>query len=158
MPIYLQIDGIQGDATHEAHKNWTDISSLSWGVQRQMNTLAGAAQNREGKQPSVGQVTLTKISDRSTPKLITEAASGQVSKTAKIHLVTTGSPGDTYLEFTLSNVLIAGYSIESGGGRPIETITLDFTKMETRYTPADSTNTGQGPVISSYDVATAKAG
>lgn len=158
MPIYLQIDGIEGDATHEAHKNWTDISSLSWGVQRQMNTLAGASQNREGTEPSVGQVTLTKISDRSTPKLITEAATGRTGKTAKIHLVTTGSPGDTYLDFILTNVLIAGYSIESGGDRPVETITLDFTKIQTRYTPSDSTNTSQGPVISSYDVATSKAG
>ena len=157
MPIYMQLDGIQGDATQQAHQNWTDIKSLSWNIERTMNTLAGAAANREGKQPSVGHVTLTKISDRSTPKLITEAAAGQATKTAKIHLVTTGSPGTTYLEFTLSNVLISSYTIGSSGDRPSETITLDFTKIETKYTPTDAGNAGQSPVISSYDIATAQA-
>ena len=28
MPIYLQIDGIQGDATHEQHKKWMDIEVI----------------------------------------------------------------------------------------------------------------------------------
>lgn len=157
MPIYMQLDGIEGDATHQTHQNWTDIKSLSWDIQRAMNTLVGSSQNREGKEPSVGHVTLTKSSDRSTPKLITEAASGQAGKTAKIHLVTTGSPGATYLEFTLSNVLISSYSIVSGGDRPAESITLNFTKIETKYTPSDSGNAGQSPVISSYDLATAQA-
>ncbi|RZU96952.1 hypothetical protein EV654_5141, partial [Phyllobacterium myrsinacearum] len=27
MPIYLQIDGIQGDATQETHKRWMDIEA-----------------------------------------------------------------------------------------------------------------------------------
>lgn len=156
MPIYLQLDGIQGDATHQAHQGWTDISSISWSLQREMNTLVGASQNREGKQPSVGHVTLTKTSDRSTPKLITEAAAGQAGKIAKIHLVTTGSPGNTYLEFTLSNVLFSSYTIGSKGDRPSESITLDFTKIETKYTPTDTGNAGQGPVISSFDLATAQ--
>ncbi len=43
MPIYLQIDGIQGDATHETHRRWMDIESLHWNVTRNMNTFAGSA-------------------------------------------------------------------------------------------------------------------
>jgi type VI secretion system secreted protein Hcp len=157
MPIYLQLDGIEGDATQQAHQGWTDIKSLAWNIERSMNTLVGSSQNREGKQPSVEHVTLTKISDRSTPKLITEAATGQAGKTAKIHLVTTGSPGTTYLEFTLSNVLISSYAVTSAGDRPTEMITLDFTKIETKYTPNDTSNAGQSPIISSFDLATAQA-
>lgn len=32
MPIYLQIDGIQGDATHEEHRKWMDIEAIHWNV------------------------------------------------------------------------------------------------------------------------------
>lgn len=38
MPIYLQIDGIQGDATHEEHRKWMDIEAIHWNVARNMNT------------------------------------------------------------------------------------------------------------------------
>lgn len=43
MPIYLQIDGIQGDATHEEHRKWMDIEAIHWNVARNMNTSAGSA-------------------------------------------------------------------------------------------------------------------
>ena len=157
MPIYLQLDGIQGDATHESHKQWTDIKSLQWGINRQMNTLAGSSANREGSEPEVGEVTLIKTSDSSSPKLMTEAASGNSGKTAKIHLVTSGSPGDTYLEFTLTNVLVSGYTLATTGDRPEETIVLNFTKVEMKYTPYDASHQAQSPVIASYDLATTQA-
>ncbi|KMO40347.1 hypothetical protein VQ03_14220 [Methylobacterium tarhaniae] len=157
MPIYLQIDGIQGDATHEAHRRWMDIESLHWNVTRNMNTFAGSAANREASEPTVSEVTLTKVSDSSTTKLFQEACSGRNGKTAVIHLVTTGNPGDTYIEFTLHNTLIAGYTIGTTGDRPIETVTLNFTKMDVKYTPTDNQNMSQSPMIASYDLATARS-
>lgn len=152
MPIYLQIEGIPGDATQQDHKGWTDIKSLSWNLVRDIGTKVGSATNREGSQPSFDQVVLFKVSDSSTPKLIADAASGRIGKPVQIHLVTSGNPGNTYLEFTLSNVLIASYGITSDGDRPMERIALDFTKIETKYTPYDNANVAQGPIISSFDV------
>ncbi|MDR3435255.1 type VI secretion system tube protein Hcp [Telmatospirillum sp.] len=157
MPIYLQIDGIQGDATQQNHTGWTDIKSLNWGVTRSMNTLAGATANREGSEPSVGGVTLTKTSDSSSVKLFSQATSGSSGVTAKIHLVTSGNPGDTYMEFTLSNTLISSYDISASNDRPDETITLNFTKVEMKYTPFDSSHTAGSPVIAAYDLSTTKA-
>ena len=158
MPIYLQMDGIQGDATQQNHQKWTDIKSLNWGVTRSMNTLAGATANREGSEPSVREVTLTKTSDSSSVKLFSQACTGRSGVTAKIHFVTSGDPGDTYLEFTLTNTLISSYTIHSTNDRPEEQIVLNFTKVEMKYTPYDSQHNPQSPVIASYDLATTKAG
>ena len=157
MPIYLQMDGIQGDATHETHRRWTDIESLHWNVTRNMNTYAGSASNREASEPTVSEVTLTKVSDSSTTKLFQEACSGKNGKTATIHLVSTGNPGDTYIEFILHNTLIAGYTIGTTGDRPLETVTLNFTKMDVKYIPYDDQNAQQSPMIASYDLATARS-
>ena len=32
MAIYVQVDGIPGDATQESHKKWVDVAALNWGV------------------------------------------------------------------------------------------------------------------------------
>jgi type VI secretion system secreted protein Hcp len=157
MPIYLQIDGIQGDATHETHRKWMDIEAIHWDVARHMNTSAGSAANREASEPTISEMVLTKVSDSSSTKLFQEACAGRTGKTAKIHLVTTGNPGDTYIEYTLTNTLIANYSVDSSGDRPMETIRLNFTKMDVKYTPYDDTHNPQSPMIASYDLATTKA-
>ncbi|MGO6684112.1 type VI secretion system tube protein Hcp, partial [Rhizobium leguminosarum] len=74
-------------------------------------------------------------SDSSSTKHFQEACSGRTRKRSDIHLDTTGNPGDTYIENSLENTLIASYSIESNGDRPVETNKLNFTKMEVKYTP-----------------------
>ncbi|MEI4484317.1 MULTISPECIES: Hcp family type VI secretion system effector [unclassified Phyllobacterium] len=157
MPIYLQIDQIQGDATHETHKRWMDIEAIHWNVGRKMNTSAGSAANREASEPTLSEVILTKVSDSSSTKLFQEACAGRTGKKAVIHLVTTGNPGDTYIEYILTNTLIANYSVDSNGDRPVETLRLNFTKMEVKYTPYDNNHMPQSPLIASYDLATTRA-
>jgi type VI secretion system secreted protein Hcp len=157
MPIYFQIDGIQGDATHETHKNWMDIASIHWNVSRNVNTLAGAAANREASEPAISEVTLTKISDSSTTKLFQEACTGRAGKQATIDMVTTGNPGEVYIQYILHNALVASYTVSSSGDRPTEQITLNFTKMDVKYTPFDENNNAKSPMIASYDLSTAKA-
>lgn len=158
MPIYLQIDTIQGDATHETHKQWMDIEAIHWDVSRNMNTSAGSTANREASEPTISEMVLTKVSDSSSTKLFGEACTGKTGKLATIHLVTTGSPGDTYIEYKLTNTLIANYSVDTSGDRPVETIRLNFTKMEVKYIPYDEMNNPKSPMIASYDLTTTKAG
>ena len=157
MPIYLQLDGIPGDATHETHKKWMDIESIHWNVSRNMNTSAGSTANREASEPTVSEVVLTKVSDSSSTKLFAEACTGHTGKNTVIHLVTTGNPGDTYIEYKLTNTLVANYSIDSSGDRPVETIRLNFTKMEVKYIPHDENHKPLSPMIATYDLSTTKA-
>lgn len=157
MPIYLQIDGIQGDATHETHKSWMDIEAIHWDVSRNMNTTAGSTANREASEPTVSEMVLTKVSDSSSTKLFQEACAGKVGKKATIHLVTTGNPGDTYIEYVLTNTLVANYSVDTSGDRPVETVRLNFTKMEVKYIPYDEMHNPKSPMIASYDLTTTRA-
>jgi type VI secretion system secreted protein Hcp len=157
MPIYLQVAGITGDATQQNHVQWTDIKTMQWGVTRSMNTLAGATANREGSEPAVGEVILTKTSDSSSVKLFSQACTGSSGVTATIDLVTSGNPGNTYLTFTLTNTLISSYTISAASDRPEETIVLNFTQVQMKYTPYDSQNNPQSPIIASYDLTTTQA-
>ncbi len=157
MAIYMKIEGIDGDVTHQEHKNWLDISSLQWGVGRGISTPVGSAKNREASEPSISEVVVTKLMDASSVKLFTEACTGQKGKKVQIHLVSTGNPGKTYMEYTLENALVSGYSVSTNGDRPSESISFNFTKIETKYTPLGEGNDTGSPVTASYDLATTKS-
>lgn len=158
MAIYLKYDGIDGEATHDKHKQWIDVSSMQFGIGRGIATPSGAVANREASEPSVSEITISKQMDAASPKLFTESATGAVGKKVQIHLVSTGSPGNTYVEYTLTNALISGYSVSTGGDRPVESISINFTKIEYKLTPYDAKNTAGTPVTVSYDLATTKSG
>ena len=158
MAIYLHYEGIEGQATHQEHSKWIDISSVSWGIGRGISTPTGSTANREASEPSVSEITISKTMDNASPKIFTESATGRKGKTVKIHFVSTGSPGETYVEYTLTNTLISGYSISSGGDRPTESLSLNFTKIKYKLTPSGTANDDLTPVIVSYDLSTTKSG
>lgn len=157
MAIYVKYDGIDGEATQADHKKWLDVASITWGVGRAISATSGSTSNREASEPSVSEVTLSKMMDSSSPKLFTEAVTGAVGKKVVIHLVTTGSPGKTYAEYTLTNALVSSYSMSSGGDRPAESLSISFTKLEFKFTPYDDKNNAKTPIVVSYDISTTKS-
>lgn len=158
MAIYLKYDGIDGEATHNDHKKWIDVGSLQFGVGRAIATPSGSTANREASEPSVSEITVTKQYDASSPHLFVESCTGAAGKTVKIDLVSTGSPGVTYGQYTLTDTLVSAYSISTGGDRPTESISLSFTKIEFKLTPYDNANKAGTPITVSYDLATTKSG
>jgi type VI secretion system secreted protein Hcp len=157
MAIYVKYDGIDGEATHETHKKWLDAGSLQFGVGRSISTPAGSTANREASEPMVSEVTISKLMDSASPKLFTESCTGAVGKKVQIHLVSTGSPGNTYIEYTLTNALISSYSVSSGGDRPSESVSISFTKLEYKFIPYDDKNKAGTPISVSYDLSTTKS-
>ena len=158
MAIYLKYEGIDGEATHDTHKKWIDVQSLSFGTGRGISTPAGSTANREASEPNISEVVISKLLDGSSPKLFTESVTGTAGKKVEIHLVSTGNPGNTYVEYVLTNALISGYSVSSGGDRPSESLSINFTKIEFKFIPYDSNNKAGTPVTVSYDLSTTKSG
>lgn len=158
MAIYMKFGDLKGDATHEEHKDWIDIGSFQWGVGRAIMTPSGSTRNRETSEPSVSEITVTKMMEASSPSFFTEAVTGSKGAEVKIDLVSTGNPGRTFATYTLTNALVSGYSVSTGGDRPQESISISFTKVEFKYIPSKSENTAGNPSVVSYDLATTKSG
>lgn len=157
MGIYLKIDGIEGNATHDKHKKWIVIDGIDFSINRCITSVAGAISNREGAQPAFSDLRLSKSYDKSSLKLKQMAASGLASKKAEIHFVTTADPGETYLEITLSNALLSSYTLRSGiGPMPGEDIFLSFTEIEWKFTEYDDNHKAQSPLVAGYNLATCK--
>lgn len=156
MAIYIQFEGIQGNVEAKGHENWIEANSLQWGVGRAITSKIGSSKDREASAPSISEVVVTKEMDKSTPHLFTEACIGK-GKKVEIHLVKTDADQlQSYMEYTLTDALISGYSVSTGGDRPQENISISFTKIEMKYVPWKDDHTKDSPIPAGYDMTTGK--
>jgi type VI secretion system secreted protein Hcp len=153
-PIFMQYGTIQGDVTATGYEHWIELSSFQWGVGRSISSPTGSIADRESSPPSVSEIKITKALDSSSPLLFKEALSGE-GQTVTIAFVKPGPNGQlvAYLQFTLTNTLVSGFSTSSAGDRPTESVSLNFTKIQYKFIPITANGTGS-PVIVTYDLAT----
>jgi type VI secretion system secreted protein Hcp len=156
MPIYMNYNNIAGDVTADGHAGWVELNSFQWGVGRGISSPTGASADRESSAPSVSEVSITKDTDKSSTKLLNEALQGE-GQTVQIDFCKTDQGNlEVYLTLTLSDCMISGYSASSGGDNPSESLSLNFTKVEYKYTNMTDTNAPGSPDTVTYDVALAK--
>ena len=157
MAIFLKYGALKGETTQLTHKEWIEVTSFQWGVGRGISSGVGGASKREATAPSVSEITLTKTFDISSPLLLKEAVGGKAVD-VKIELTQTDNSGKhvSYQKYILTETLISGYSISSGGDRPSESISLNFTKFDSEYLNIDSKFASKttGHVV--YDIAASK--
>lgn len=154
MGIYMKFGSVKGDATHSDHKDWVELQSIQFGIGRSITMTVGAVQNREASHPSISQITVTKPMDGSSYKFFEEACIGKDGQKCTIHLVT--NENQVFAEYEMENTLIAGYNISSGGDRPLETLSLNFTKILYKYSVMGADNKSSTKYTSGYDIATGK--
>src|ERR1700712_582933 len=158
MPIYMNFDGlaVKGDVTEEGHKDWIEVNSFQWGVGRGISSPTGGAKDRESSAPSVSEITVTKAQDLSTGGLLTAALQGE-GIAVKIEFVKTDKGKlEKYLTFDLENTMISGYSTSSGGDRPSESLSLNFTKFTVTPLVVDAAGAVTSADAVKYDIALAK--
>ena len=161
MPIFIKIEGISGDVTQDKYKGWIDAESLQWGVGRSISTPVGSTMNREASEPTVSELSFTKIMDRSTAQLLQESCTGSTAKKVTVEFLTTSNPPKTYMKYEMEDALVSGYSASGAGAgpsRPTEIISLNFTKITTTYTVSDEKGKDIDTLSAHYDSTTGKAG
>ena len=156
MAIYVEIEDITGNVTEAGHENWIEVSSLQWGVGRAIASAVGRSADRESSQPSISEISVTKLMDESSPDLFTEACTG-TGKTVTIDFCKSGAAVEEYMQYELENCMISGYSVSSGGDRPTESISLSFTKITMTLTPSEIDGELGDPIVAGYDMQAASA-
>lgn len=157
MAIFMKYGALEGEATATGFDKWVELFSFQWGVGRGISSGVGGGSKREATAPSVSEVTVTHTFDAFSPLVLKEALGGKAVK-VEIHLTQTDNNGQhvAYQKYILENTLVSGYSISTGGDRPSESLTLNFTKIDSEYLKVDDQfkPTTTGHVI--YDIALAK--
>ncbi|AOY01843.1 Hcp family type VI secretion system effector [Jeongeupia sp. USM3] len=153
---------IKGDCALEGYKDKIEIMSYSHNVAMQVTNDVSNTERTSGK-PHIGEFTVTKFVDGSTPSLNQYCCSG---KSIPEVLLTIGrnaaeSSGKImpFITYTLTNVIMSNVSVSGGaGGKPVETLSLNFTKIKWDLTTQKDDGSKEGSAATTWDLAANKAG
>lgn len=130
MAIYMKYGSINGAVTTDGFKDWIELGSFQWGVGRGIGSAARGAQNREGSEPSLSEIIVTKMMDIASNNLFLDAVAGTMNAKVEIKFTTTTkNKVETFLTYELTDTGLSGYSLSSGGDNPSESLSLNFTKV-----------------------------
>jgi len=132
MAIYMKYGDIDGQVTTEGFNKWIELNSFQMGAGRGIGSARGTGANREASEPSISEITVTKVWDAvSSSKLFEEAVSGTMDRKVEIKFTQTGGKKqEVFLIVNLTNTGISGYSSSSSGEKPTESVSLNFAKIE----------------------------
>ncbi len=156
MPIYMKYASLNGDATAEGHEQWIELNSCQWGVGRAISSPTGGSADRESSAPSISEIVVTKATDISSPKLLNEAYQGEGQDVTIDFCKTDKGKLEVFLTLTLNNTMVSGHSLSSGGDRPTESVSLNFTKVEFKHTNMAATGETGSPESVTYDIGLGK--
>ena len=162
MPIYMQYEGIKGAVTEKGHKEWIELESCQLGTHRQVTSAAGRGTNREASSPSVAEIVATKTQDCASVDLWKASLIGKGKKVKIDFVKTEKDKQETYLTIELENTMLSSFSTSAHGGdghsRPMESLSLNFTKITYTNNVTDPTNANAGKQQGFWDLATQTGG
>jgi type VI secretion system secreted protein Hcp len=123
---FLKIGTIKGESTDDKHKTESDVLSWSWGTLG-IPKKAGCGLD----------LTVTKVVDSATPKLVESAAQATQHPTATLSVRRAGSEQEDFLVITMNNVNVTGVHPggSMGGDRLFETVNLTYSSATLSYKP-----------------------
>lgn len=153
-------DTIKGDSTLEGYADKIEIMSYSHNVAMQVTNDVSNKERTSGR-PHIGEFTLTKFLDGATPTLNEYCCAGKGIPTATISVGRNSGEDDgktmPLIVYTLSNVIISNVSVSGGsGGKPVETLSLNFTKIKWELTSQKDDGTKEGTAATTWDLAANK--
>jgi len=136
---------IKGEATTKGFEGWLNASSMQFGVGRSVSSPSGGTGKREVSAASISEVTFSRESDLASPEFFYQACGGQTLELATINIVQVeNNEPKVHVAIELTDPIVSGYSVSSGGDNPSESVTLNFTKISFQYNSFDGKKVTSG--------------
>jgi type VI secretion system secreted protein Hcp len=153
-------DTIKGDSALEGYADKIEVMSYSHNVAMQVTNDVSNKERTSGR-PHIGDFTLTKFVDGSTATLNEYCCAGKNIPSATITCARNSGVDDgkmmPFIVYTLTNAIIANVSVSGGsGGKPVETLSLNFSKIKWEVTSQKSDGSKEGTAASTWDLAANK--
>ena len=150
---FLKIDGIDGESQDAKHKNEIEIMSWSWGA-NQSGSFAAGGGGGAGK-VSMHDFAFQKHVDKASPKLMLACAGGDHIKQATLTCRKAGKDQQEYLVVKFSDILVSSFQTGGHGEgdvRPLDSIALNFAKIEFDYKEQKADGSLGGSVKTGWDL------
>ena len=145
--IFLEIDGIKGESHFKGHEGQIDVEAWSWGITQPASTHTGSGAG--SGRANVSDISIQHKLDKASPNLAKYCFTGKhISKATLVQREAGGDETVPYLKVTLQDLIISSYNSGSGGeGKPIESITLNFAKIDVDYQEQDESGKAKGGAV-----------
>jgi type VI secretion system secreted protein Hcp len=142
-PIYMKCDGFTKGADSPKGHDWIEVSSFSFG-QSNTSTIGSATGGAGAGKVKFNEFTIKKTTDKASPVFFKAFHSGQHDSCTVNFDRQNTSETQPFMTFHMENVMISSYHVSSGGDRPTESISFNFTKIEFKDNvhPSPSPTTG----------------
>jgi type VI secretion system secreted protein Hcp len=141
--MFLELDGLKGESKDKVHKEKIDVLAWSWGASNSGSAHVGGGAGA-GK-VNVQDLSLTKYVDKASPDLLLACCNGKHYPTATLTVRKAGEQPLEYMIIKMADLLVTSVSTGGSGGedRLTENVTLNFAKVEFKYTEQTATG-GKG--------------
>lgn len=152
--MFLELDGIKGEAQDKKHAGKIDIDAFSFGV-HQSGTSGRGGGAGAGK-ADFQDLSITKKVDKSSPILMLACATGKHIAKATLFVRKAGGKQEEYYKIVMTDLLVSSFqnSGADGANVPMESVSLNYAKIEFEYFPQNADGTMGGKVASGYDLKT----
>ena len=132
--VFLRIDGIAGESTDEAHKEWIDVLSFSHSISP---PVEGGC--RASGRTDVRSFSVTKAVDKASKDLQTYCANGEHIPKVEVEFCQDTGDEHCFLKFIMKDVIVTSVSPSGSadGDRPTEEVSFAYERIEREYTPID---------------------
>ena len=122
---FIKIDGIPGESSDAKHKDWIEFVSYHHGLHQAVSSTASSAGGASAGRVSFGDLSITKLVDKATPKIFETCCTGKPIKEVIIEVCRSGGDKQKFLEIRLEHVLISSY-VHSATGNDFPTESISF--------------------------------
>lgn len=149
--VFIKIGDIKGESQAAGHEEEIDVLSWSWGVTRPLED-DGSTRTRAAAE--VHDLVISKVMEKSTPKLFEACVKGLVIPDATLVIERFSESGGNfkYFEIKLTNVQITSDTL-NGSTEAFENVTMNFEVVEMIYTIQNQDGSAGGNVEMSYNIA-----
>jgi type VI secretion system secreted protein Hcp len=130
---FMKIDGIPGESQDDKHKDWIEILSYQLGSSQPVSSTASSAGGAGTGRVNIAPVTISKLVDKSSPKLWDACNTGKHISKVIIEAHRSGGDKQKYLEITMEQVLVANYTQGGGDDFPLEIVSFAPGKISMTY-------------------------
>ena len=152
--MFLKLDGVDVESKDKKHTKEIDVLAWSWGMSNSGSAHVGGGDGA-GK-AHVQDISLTKLIDSSSPKLMLACCSGTHCPTALLTVRKAGGESPVeYLKIKMEEVFIT--SVSTGGSQGeehlTESVSLNFAKVNLDYTPQEAKGAAGTAIPLTWDIA-----
>ncbi len=150
--MLLEIKGIKGGSMLEGAKDLVECFSFNHSVSMPTTDDISNGERTTGRADH-GDMVITKYVDQATPLLNEKLCAGK--PVGQVTFKIGRSDDNKFLplmDYVMDDVVISSVSVGGGGGKPSETVTLNYSKIKWTYTGQKEGGGKEGVVSTKHDV------